>query len=78
MRRGDNSVTPIEALYDRARIDPNGTAFMVGHDRWEYGDVAAQVQRLARGMSARGLRKGDRVVLHMQHLNTPYMAISIL
>ena len=47
MRRGDNSVTPIEALYDRARIDPNGTAFMVGHDRWEYGDVTAQVQRLS-------------------------------
>jgi long-chain acyl-CoA synthetase len=65
MHLGENSVTPIEALYRRAWHNPNGTAFMAGDDRWDYARVAAQVKRLARGLSWHGIRKGDRVALQL-------------
>lgn len=67
MPLGEKSVTPIEALYRRARINPNGIAFIRGREQWDYGRVAAQVERVAHGMFEHGLRKGDRVVLHMKH-----------
>jgi long-chain acyl-CoA synthetase len=63
MRIGENSITPIEALYQRARTSPNGVAFIVGHDTWNYGWLAAQAERLARGLAGRGIRKGDRIAL---------------
>jgi long-chain acyl-CoA synthetase len=65
MHLGENSVTPIEALYRRAWHNPNGTAFMAGSDRWDYARVATQVKRLAHGLSWHGIRKGDRVVLQL-------------
>jgi long-chain acyl-CoA synthetase len=65
MHMGANSVTPIEALYRRAWHNPNGTAFMAGCDRWDYARVAAQVKRLAHGLSWHGIQKGDRVVLQL-------------
>lgn len=68
MRIGENSTTPIEALYQRARIYPNGVAFIVGEDKWKYGWLAVQAERLARGLTGQGIRKGDRVALHMPNL----------
>jgi acyl-CoA synthetase (AMP-forming)/AMP-acid ligase II len=65
MRVGANSVTPIEALYQRAWHNPDGTAFVAGGDRWDYARVAAQVKRLARGLTRHGVRKGDRVALQL-------------
>jgi len=30
-------MTPIEALYQRAQVNPDGVAFIVGDDKWKYG-----------------------------------------
>ena len=75
MRIGENSITPIEALYQRARTSPNGVAFIVGHDTWNYGWLAAQAERLARGLAGRGIRKGDRIALHMA--NRPEFIVAV-
>jgi long-chain acyl-CoA synthetase len=75
MRIGENSIAPIEALYQRARTSPNGVAFIVGEDRWEYAWLAAQAERLARGLAGRGIRKGDRIALHMS--NRPEFVVAV-
>ena len=54
-------MTRIEALYQRARTSPNGAAFIVGDDKWKYGWLAAQAERLARELTRRSIRKGDRI-----------------
>jgi long-chain acyl-CoA synthetase len=75
MRIGENSTTPIEALYQRARISPNSVAFIVGDDRWKYAWLAAQAERLARGLAGRGIGKGDRIALHMP--NRPEFVVAV-
>jgi long-chain acyl-CoA synthetase len=75
MRIGENSPTPIEALYQRARTSPNSVAFIVGSDRWKYGWLAAQAERLARGLAGRGIRKGDRIALPMP--NRPEFVVAV-
>jgi len=45
MRIGENSITPIEALYQRARTNPNVT-FIVADHKWKYGWLPAQAERL--------------------------------
>ncbi|RVU07709.1 long-chain fatty acid--CoA ligase [Novosphingobium umbonatum] len=40
---------------------------------WRYGEIATMVERAARGLYARGLRKGDRFALCLP--NTPYYVI---
>jgi long-chain acyl-CoA synthetase len=75
MRIGENSTTPIEALYQRARVSPNGVAFIVGDDKWKYGWLAAQTERVARGLAGRGIRKGDRIALHMP--NRPEFVVAV-
>jgi hypothetical protein len=35
------SMTPIETLYQRAKISPNGVAFVAGDDNWNYGRLCA-------------------------------------
>jgi non-ribosomal peptide synthetase component E (peptide arylation enzyme) len=54
-------MTPIEALYRRAPVSPDGAPFFVGDDKWKYGWLAAQAKHLARGLTGRGFRKGDRI-----------------
>src|SRR5258707_15671452 len=75
MRIGENSITPIEALYQRARTSPNGVAFIVGEDKWKYGWLAAQAERLARGLAGRRIRKGDLIPLHMP--NRPEFVVAV-
>jgi long-chain acyl-CoA synthetase len=75
MRIGENSVTPIEALYQRARTSPNSVAFTVGDDRCKYAWLAAQAERLARGLAGRGIRNGDRIALHMP--NRPEFVVAV-
>ncbi len=41
-------MTPIEALYQCAQVNPDGVAFIVGDDKWKYGWLAAQAERLTR------------------------------
>ena len=66
--------TLIEALHDRAKSCPEGVAFHFGEDVWTYQRLSAEVERLARGLVERGLRKGNRVALHMA--NVPELAVA--
>jgi long-chain acyl-CoA synthetase len=75
MRIGENSMAPIEALYQRARTSPDSLAFVVGDEKWKYAWLAAQAERLARGLAERGIRKGDRIALHMP--NRPEFVVSV-
>jgi long-chain acyl-CoA synthetase len=75
MRIGENSITPIEALYHRARTSPNSVAFIVGDARWKYAWLAAEAGRLVRGLAGCGIRKGDRIALHMP--NRPEFVVAV-
>jgi crotonobetaine/carnitine-CoA ligase len=44
--------------------------------RWTYAELLADVHRLAAGLTARGIAKGDRVLLHSE--NCPEMVLSWL
>lgn len=68
-------MTPLAALHHQAADNPDGVAFIFGRDRWTYARLAEQAERLARGLLDRGIRKGDRVVLHMP--NRPELAVAI-
>jgi long-chain acyl-CoA synthetase len=68
-------MTPIEALYQRAKTTPNGIAFVADDNTWKYDWLAAQAQRLAHGLAVRGIRKGDRIALHLQ--NRPELVVAI-
>jgi len=65
-------MTPINALFSNARNCPNKTAFIVGEAVWSYGRFAAEVDRMARALVARGVKTGDCVVFHM--VNRPEVA----
>ena len=67
-------MTPTTALRHQAEVRSEGTAFIMGTDVWSYARFAAEVDRLARGLVARGLRRGDRVALHL--FNGPELAIA--
>jgi long-chain acyl-CoA synthetase len=60
-----NALSPLQALYRNAEEIPERTALIAGAANWSYRRLAAGVDRLARAMTARGVRTGDRVVLHM-------------
>jgi long-chain acyl-CoA synthetase len=68
-------MTPIEALYRRARVNPDGVAFVVGDDKWNYRWLAAQAERVALGLTRRGIREGDRIALHMP--NRPEFVVAV-
>ena len=61
-------MVPTGALHHRVATDREKVAFTTGQDSWTYERVATEVERLARGLIRRGLRKGDRVALHMANL----------
>ena len=67
-------MTPITALRHHAETRPESTAFVMGKDVWSYARFAVEVDRLARGLIARGLRRGDRVALHL--FNGPELAVA--
>jgi acyl-CoA synthetase (AMP-forming)/AMP-acid ligase II len=69
-----NAMTPVLALYHHADSNPHKPAFIAGEDSWSYRRMAAGVDRLARAMTARGVRPGDRVVLHMT--NRPELVLA--
>jgi long-chain acyl-CoA synthetase len=69
------SMTPVEMLYERARTSPNGIAFVAGHDQWNYARLAARVERLARDLAEHGIRKSDRIALHIS--TRPELVIAI-
>jgi amino acid adenylation domain-containing protein len=50
-------------LEERARQDPDKVALVCGEHRRTYAALEAEANRLARGLSNRGVRKGDRVAV---------------
>jgi long-chain acyl-CoA synthetase len=60
-------MTPTRALYYRANRRSK-TAFIADQEIWTYERLATEVDCLARGLLERGIRKGDRVALHMTNL----------
>jgi long-chain acyl-CoA synthetase len=67
-------MTPITALNCRANYHPEETALITGNEVWTYRRLAAEVDRLARALLARGVRQGDRVALHVA--NRPELVIA--
>jgi long-chain acyl-CoA synthetase len=68
------TVTPLEMLYEHRRTRPRGIAFVHAGIAWTYEDLVDEVESVACGLSARGVRPGDRVVLHMT--NVPALPIA--
>ena len=68
-------MTPMNALFHRATTRPTGTAFIFDGVVWTYHDLLTGAEQLSRAFVARGVRPGDRVVLHMP--NTPEMAVAL-
>jgi long-chain acyl-CoA synthetase len=65
---------PTGTLYHRSATDREKVAFVKDKEIWTYEGLAAEVERLARGLTERGIRKGDRVALHMA--NIPELVIA--
>jgi acyl-CoA synthetase (AMP-forming)/AMP-acid ligase II len=59
------SITAAQALYQRAKIDPTGVAFVFGNSAKTYEWLADKTARLACGFIARSLKRGDRILLHL-------------
>ena len=58
----ENPLTPLRFLQRAASVHPDRAAIIDGGPRsFSYRELAAQVTRLARALTARGLRPGDRV-----------------
>jgi non-ribosomal peptide synthetase component F len=62
------TMTPTGALYHRAETRPKNVAFIKDKEIWTYERPATEVDCLARGLIEHGVRKGDRVALHMANL----------
>ena len=43
----------------------NDTAFIAAGDKWTFERFAGEVRRVARGLAARGVQKGDRIALYL-------------
>ena len=67
-------MTPTDALMHQAQTRPKSPAFVFHEDAWTYERLAAEAERLASGLAARGIGPGDRVALHM--MNRPEMVVA--
>jgi long-chain acyl-CoA synthetase len=67
-------MTPTGALTRHAQTRPKSAAFVFHEEVWTYERLAAESERLARGLAARGVAPGDRVALHM--MNRPEMVVA--
>ena len=57
----ENPLTPLRFLQRAASVHPDRTAIIDGSRTFTYAAMAAEVNRLATALLARGLRQGDRV-----------------
>src|SRR6516162_5353617 len=67
-QKNEMTMTSIGVLYEIAATQPKKVAFIRDKEIWTYDRLAAEVDHLAHGLVERGLRKGDRVALHMANL----------
>src|SRR3981081_3938303 len=66
--------TPTGALLHHAQTRPKSAAFIFHEEVWTYERLAAEAERLTRGLAAHGVEPGDRVALHMT--NRPEMVVA--
>jgi acyl-CoA synthetase (AMP-forming)/AMP-acid ligase II len=62
------------ALTHQAQTRPQSAAFVFQEEVWTYERLAAEAERLARGLAERGVGPGDRVAIHM--MNRPEMVVA--
>src|SRR5260370_21005175 len=76
IRKGNQpmKITPADALTHQAQTRPKSAAFVFCEEVWTYERLAAEAERLAGGLAARGVGPGDRVALHM--INRPSMIVA--
>jgi long-chain acyl-CoA synthetase len=67
-------MNPMGALMHQAQTRPKSAAFVFHEEVWTYERLAAEAERLACGLAARGVGPGDRVALHM--MNRPEMVVA--
>jgi long-chain acyl-CoA synthetase len=67
-------MSPIQALMHQSQSRPDATAFIFEDEVWTYRRLVSEVERVARGLVAREVRTGDRVLLHMT--NRPEMVVA--
>ncbi|MFJ7182281.1 amino acid adenylation domain-containing protein [Streptomyces massasporeus] len=67
---------PLPALFEaRAAADPDAVALIAGDTRLTRSDVNARANRLARALRARGVRRGDAVLLRLERSVDAVVAI---
>ena len=62
------TMTSTATLDNSFETDQENVVFETDKEIWTYERPASEVDRLAWGFVERGLRKGDRVALHMANL----------
>src|SRR6195256_3490913 len=67
-------MTPAAALMHQAQTRPKSAAFVFHEEIWTYERLAAEAERLARGLAAHGVGPGDRVAVHI--MNRPEMIVA--
>ncbi len=67
-------MTPLKVLDCDTSFRPDDVAFIQNDDIWTYKRFTDEINRLASGLLSVGLRKGDRVALHMRNL--PELAVA--
>src|ERR1700681_3014273 len=67
-------MSPMGALTHQAQTRPKSAAFVFHEEVWTYERLAAEAERLAHGMAARGVGPGDRIALHI--MNRPEMIVA--
>lgn len=65
-------------IEEHASIRPDSPALHYFSRSWNYGQVNAEVNRLANALSSLGVMKGDVVGLHMPNLPQYYLALSAI
>jgi acyl-CoA synthetase (AMP-forming)/AMP-acid ligase II len=67
-------MTPVDAMTYQAQSKPREPAFVFREEIWTYQRLAAAAEHLARGLTMRGIKPGDRVALHM--MNRPELIVA--
>jgi len=62
-------------LTQNARRFPDGIGFVWGQRRWTWSEIDAAVSALAAGLSARGIGKGDRILVHSRNCEEMFWAM---
>jgi long-chain acyl-CoA synthetase len=68
------SNTAMGALLHQAQMRPRSAALVFREEIWTYQRLLAEADCLARGLSAHGIKPGDRVALHLA--NRPEMIVA--